>query len=124
MATIEGTINYMPEESMNTAIGILIGLFKAKIDGGANTNSVAGPKLKPVTPLNEAIEKVMNIMKGHDEFEGLRQKEGHFIRKFREIDEAFANWDTLEEKPSKNSLYDLHDNYMRDKGKMLVYTGF
>lgn len=102
-----GIIDYNPQNSILTTLGELIALFNAKVDGHTEITSVQarqglrakGPKLKHTTPVDDALAKAMNAICNDREFEGLRKKEGKFIKQWRELEEILTNWDSLEVTP-------------------------
>lgn len=101
---------------MEVALGLLMGLFEAKLAGGQDTDSIKyniGPK--PKIPINEAILQTMNAIQSHPEFDGLRNKQGLFYQSWRDVEAEFVRWDSEDEHRDMRWFNKLVQNYYAER---------
>lgn len=101
--------------SMADALMILVDLFEAKIDGAIDTTLCEFVDSTMVIPIDDAIQQGMDMIRNDWEFQELRDLDGPFIEKWRDVEWAFDNWDAQEVPPEKDWIQEIVDIYYSDE---------
>ena len=73
-----------------------------------------GPSVFPPVPLDVAIQQGMDTIRNNYEFKELRDEDGAFIQKWRDIEWSFENWEAQEVMPDKMWIREILDIYGTD----------
>ncbi len=100
---------------MEDALMILVELFEAKIDGAIDTSQCESGDSTIVIPIDEAIQQGMDMIRNDWEFQELRDLDGPFIEKWRDVEWTFKTWDAAEVLPEKDWIQEIVDIYYSDE---------
>jgi len=100
---------------IENALIILVDLFEAKIDGAIDTTLCEFVDPNVVIPIDGAIQQGMDMIRNDWGFQQLRDLDGPFIEKWRDVEWTFDNWDAQEVLPEKDWIQEIVDAYYSDE---------
>lgn len=101
--------------NMEIALMYVVAFFGAKIQGDSDTSMCDFVDPPVVMPIDEAIQQGMDWIRNSREFQELRDLDGPFIEKWRDVEWSFDNWDAQEVLPNTGWIQEIADIYYDDE---------